>query len=183
MRRSTPQYDLALVVKKEWLDLILSGQKTWEIRGTSTKNRRMVRLAQRGSGTLVGEVRIIDCVRVNLEDLPHHFEKHRISEIGTVKYRVIYAWVLEGAVRYPEPKPYVHPKGAITWIRLDAPSTLRDTRLARTDGQEQLDMSMDLQDEDEVPLVKAEQGQPLVLDLEQQKRDELSFARKTLWSL
>jgi hypothetical protein len=63
VRRSIPQHDLALSVKKKWLDLILSGRKTWEIRGTRTNNRRMVRLAQSGSGMLMGEVRITNCTR------------------------------------------------------------------------------------------------------------------------
>ena len=36
LRRSAKK---ALVVKKKWLDLILAGQKTWEIRGSSTSKR------------------------------------------------------------------------------------------------------------------------------------------------
>mmetsp|Transcript_159133 Transcript_159133/g.296548 ORF Transcript_159133/g.296548 Transcript_159133/m.296548 type:complete len:718 (-) Transcript_159133:58-2211(-) len=111
--------ELALVVKKPWVDLILAGHKTWEIRGTSTHRRCTICLAQSGSGKLVGEVRIIDCVPLRLEDLPQHVEKHCIQDFTIVKYRRIYAWVLQDAVRYEEPLSYTHPQGAITWVKLN----------------------------------------------------------------
>merc|ERR1712066_1216612 len=119
-RKSLPQRDIALVVKKKWLDLILSGKKTWEIRGTSTKNRRVVRLAQSGSGHLVGEIKITNCLRVSAEDLVRNVDKHCIADLGIVKYRHIFAWVLACPKRYDEPMPYHHPVGAIMWINLDA---------------------------------------------------------------
>ena len=110
--------DRALCVKKKWIDLILSGQKTWEIRSTATRSRRVVGLAESGSGLVVGEVRIADCLPLEPADLPQHFGKHCIADCGLVKYRKIFAWVLEDAKRYSEPKPYVHPAGAIVWVKL-----------------------------------------------------------------
>merc|ERR1712050_623350 len=119
-RSPLPQKHVAHVVKKKWLDLILSGKKTWEIRGTSTKNRRVVRLAQSGSGHLVGEIKITNCLRVSAEDLVRNVDKHCIADLGIVKYRRIFAWVLACPKRYDEPRPYHHPVGAIMWINLDA---------------------------------------------------------------
>ena len=47
LRRSAKK---ALVVKKKWLDLILAGQKTWEIRGSSTSKRGWVHFAESHAG-------------------------------------------------------------------------------------------------------------------------------------
>ena len=47
LRRSAKK---ALVVKKKWLDLILAGQKTWEIRGSSTSKRGWVHFAESQAG-------------------------------------------------------------------------------------------------------------------------------------
>ena len=45
----------ALVVKKEWLDLILAGRKTWEIRGSPTGKRGWIRFAEsQADGKLMG---------------------------------------------------------------------------------------------------------------------------------
>ena len=47
VRRSAKK---ALVVKKQWLDLILAGRKTWEIRGSSTAKRGWIHLAESQAG-------------------------------------------------------------------------------------------------------------------------------------
>merc|ERR1712146_119406 len=100
---------------------ILSGKKTWEIRGTTTKVRQVVRLAQSGSGMLVGEARAMDCLRLDPASLHLHAEKHCIKDLSIVTYRKVFAWVLQDATRYDQPKPYKHPQGVIMWVRLDAP--------------------------------------------------------------
>ena len=51
VRRSAKR---ALVLKKRWLDLILAGQKTWEIRGSSTGKRGWIHFAESQAG---GELR------------------------------------------------------------------------------------------------------------------------------
>ena len=50
-----------LIIKKEHLDKILNGEKTWEIRGSKTHKRGKIGLIQSGSGTIVGECELIDC--------------------------------------------------------------------------------------------------------------------------
>ena len=47
LRRSAKK---ALVVKKKWLDLILAGRKTWEIRGSSTSKRGWIHFAESQAG-------------------------------------------------------------------------------------------------------------------------------------
>merc|ERR1712139_511482 len=110
--------------KTKWINQILSGRKTWEIRGTYTKKRRVIQLAESGTGKLVGEARLVDCIGpLSLEELSKYEEKHRIADLSIVKYAHIFAWVLQDATRHAEPKPYKHPMGAITWVRLDVPES------------------------------------------------------------
>lgn len=43
-----------LRIRGPWIDLILSGGKTWEIRGSATRVRGLIALIESGSGTVVG---------------------------------------------------------------------------------------------------------------------------------
>ena len=63
VRRSAKR---ALVVKKKWLDLILAGQKKWEIRGSSTAKRGWIHFAEsQAGGKLMGRARLVDCFPVS----------------------------------------------------------------------------------------------------------------------
>ena len=107
-----------LVIKRKWLDLILSGQKTWEIRGSRTTKRERIALIESGSGHVVGEAKIADCLLSSLSELQQHGDKHRIEDVSIIKYRKSYAWVLTEVKRHMVPMPYEHPQGAVTWINL-----------------------------------------------------------------
>ena len=109
----------ALLVKQQCADKILSGDKTWDVRGRRTTARGRIHIAQAGTGTLVGEVTITDCIPVTMAMLARRAKEHRIASVRCVvaKYRRIYAWVLVDAVCYPYPIAYRHPPGAVTWVR------------------------------------------------------------------
>jgi len=65
VRRSAKR---ALVVKKRWLDLILAGQKKWEIRGSSTAKRGWIHFAEsQAGGKLMGRARLVDCFPLSRE--------------------------------------------------------------------------------------------------------------------
>lgn len=51
-----------LLIKKPWIDLILRGKKTWEIRGSRTFTRGRIALIESQSGTVVGTCDIVDVV-------------------------------------------------------------------------------------------------------------------------
>ena len=64
---------IALVVKKHWLDKILTGEKDWEIRGCATARRGWIHLAEsRAGGILVGRARLVDCIRVPKATFKRH---------------------------------------------------------------------------------------------------------------
>jgi hypothetical protein len=114
----TDRYNSGLSIKRKWLDLILSGQKTWEIRGTRTKKREVIALIESGSGLVLGEARIADSLLLSSSDLRNNVDKHRIEDLSNIKYDKAYAWVLTDAKRHKDPQPYEHPQGAVSWINL-----------------------------------------------------------------
>jgi hypothetical protein len=71
-----------LIIKKEWLDFILDGGKTWEMRSRPTKKRGDILLIQSGSGLVVGRA-CLDCsgIRELSDDAMHrYYEAHRVPE-------------------------------------------------------------------------------------------------------
>ena len=78
-----PAVDLqfnALTVHGEWLELILSGRRTWEIRFSATKKRERVALAQSKTPLLLGDVEIVDCVRLNAQSFAASIHRHCVPQ-------------------------------------------------------------------------------------------------------
>lgn len=113
-----------LLIRKPWIDLILSGRKTWEIRGSATRVRGPIALIESGSGTVVGVCELTDCVGpLTLEEFRRALRRHRATPgwfETKLPYRRTHAWVLTGARRLARPIPYRHPTGAVLWVRLAA---------------------------------------------------------------
>lgn len=109
-----------LIIKKRWLDLILSGQKVWEIRGSNTKNKGHIALIESGSGCIIGKAELVSTRKLSFEEYQQAEHQHCIPAemTETAPYKNIYAWELKGAVRFEEPVPYVHPQGAVIWVNL-----------------------------------------------------------------
>lgn len=109
-----------LIIKKRWLDLILSGQKVWEIRGSNTKNTGLIGLIESGSGKIVGTAELIATRTLTLEEYQQAKNYHCIPEelTRTAPYKNIYAWELKNAVQFEQPIPYTHPQGAVIWVNL-----------------------------------------------------------------
>jgi len=108
----------ALLIKKPWIDYILNGQKTWEIRGSNTRIRGEIELIQSGSGLVVGKCKLVDCIELSLIDYQSNESKHCIKDTSLLPYKKTFAWVLADAERYATPRTYKHPNGAIIWVNL-----------------------------------------------------------------
>ena len=128
---------MALVVKKFWCDKIFHSTKTWELRGQATTKRGRICLAQSKSSMLVGEATLTQCLRVgrmeggqlvpwsssgidrgNFVGAEENFAKHCVEDLTIIKYKKVYAWVLEDRVSYDHPRPYTAKKGAVVWRKL-----------------------------------------------------------------
>ena len=128
----------ALIIKRKWAELILSGEKTWEVRGEPTTKRERIAIAQAGSKQLVGEVTLAECFLIGEQPspgvwvstgspsqyiwAPDNANKHCIADQSSVNYKKAYAWVMEDARKYPAPRPYTHKPGCMKWVKLDGGS-------------------------------------------------------------
>lgn len=113
----------ALIIASPHIERILAGEKTWEMRSRNCTIRGLIGLIRKGSGTVVGLVDIIG-VRGPLtrDELLANLDKHRatreqVDDPALAKWNL--AWVLDKAHPLPHPIPYLHPKGAQSWIKLD----------------------------------------------------------------
>ena len=109
----------ALVVEKKWLDLILAGRKTWEIRGSSTSKRGQIHLAEsQAGGKLMGRARLVNCFSMSPQTFKQHHKHHCVPSWAMVPYQKPHAWVLEDAEKYEKPFEYEHKQGAVIWVHV-----------------------------------------------------------------
>ncbi|ETT45240.1 hypothetical protein C162_21928 [Paenibacillus sp. FSL R7-269] len=106
-----------LVIKPKWADLILSGAKTWEIRGSRTGKRGTVGIIKSGTGKVFGTVEISGCVPLTMYAWDANQDKHFVP-YADINYKTPYAWVMGNPVIFSEPIPYIHPQGAVIWVKL-----------------------------------------------------------------
>lgn len=110
-----------LLVKSPWIDLILSGKKTMEVRGQSTAKRGRIALIKSGTGLVFGTIEIVGVKGPFVkEDMSELEAQHRIPSdwINTLTYSKIYGWLLQNPESLPEPVAYVHKRGAQSWVTL-----------------------------------------------------------------
>lgn len=112
----------ALVIRSPWIDLILSGTKTWEMRTKPTSIRGRIALIKAGSGLIYGEAELTDCLPAqSIEQMQQSIRFHGIPEsqvMGAIKNNWTTPWVLRNIEKYALPKPYSHPIGAVTWVNI-----------------------------------------------------------------
>ena len=112
-----------LVIGSDWIDLILSGEKTWEMRSQNTKIRGWIGLIRKGSGTVVGVAKLHEVGPAqSLQEMHITQQKHQIpTEMLTngqfAKYRV--PWKLSQVSLLQRPVQYIHTNGAVIWVKLD----------------------------------------------------------------
>src|SRR4051812_35367830 len=94
----TPVRESALIIKREWLDLIFAGRKSWELRGSRTKATGVVGLIESGSGTVVGSAVINGVIGpLDLEELKRNSKKAGMTRPDFddgLPNENTYAWVI-----------------------------------------------------------------------------------------
>lgn len=110
-----------LIIKKKWIDKILSGEKTLEVRGTRTnKVGEEIYLFESGSKKVRGTAEIDSCFKVTREAWEEFKELHCVEitydELLYV-YKEPYFWKLKNAYENIEDWHYVHPAGAVIWVK------------------------------------------------------------------
>ncbi len=112
-----------LIIDQPWIDLILSGDKTWEMRSRSCRIRGRIGLIRKGSGLVVGVAELVDDVGpLGRDELSSRYDKHAITperllgEEWMDKWN--HAWVLKNVRKLERPIAYDHPSGAVIWVNL-----------------------------------------------------------------
>ena len=107
-----------LIIRKEPLERILGGSKTWELRGSPSNKVEKIALIeskQVGTAYMLGVRGPLTLKQLN----------SKLEEIGAdhpftaLPYKQTYAYILSNAYELPEPLHYDHPRGAITWVKVD----------------------------------------------------------------
>lgn len=110
-----------LIIKKKWLNRILSGEKILEIRGSKTsKVDSSIFLLESGSSLIRGKCRIKQVIPITKEFWESNMDKHcvPISYEELLKiYKKPYAWELTDIEEFNEQHQYNHPKGAVIWVK------------------------------------------------------------------
>lgn len=71
----------ALVIRSPWVEKILAGSKTWELRKKPTRIRGPIAIIRGGSGLVVGTAEITDCIGpMSRDELRQQFEKHQAPD-------------------------------------------------------------------------------------------------------
>lgn len=120
-RLSAPP-EKGLLIRDPWLERILSGKKSWEMRSRDTAQRGLVALIKAGSGMVYGVARIVDSFGpLSDAQMQAHQDRHgippeRLPEVSNYRH----AWVLAEVKRLDRPVPYRHRAGAVIFAVLDA---------------------------------------------------------------
>ena len=105
-----------LIIKEPWIDLILTGEKVWEIRGSNTKIRGTIALIKSGSGSVVGLCGLKDVVGpLSLSKFKRSKSFHAIPSNqlkNGLPYQNTYAWVLDNTICLRKPVSYRHKRGS-----------------------------------------------------------------------
>lgn len=109
-----------LVVKSPWIDLILEGKKTWEIRSSNTTKRGKIALIKSGSGCIYGTIDVVNSFPIDATIFKKNQQLHQIKEdFSALSYKKPHAWVFANPILFEKPIPYTHPQGAVIWVNLD----------------------------------------------------------------
>jgi len=104
-----------LKIDEKWVNLILNGCKTWEIRRRNTLIREQIALGNKKIKRVVGYAKIVDSIEMSVEDLKKFNNKHQANDFLD-KYsngkRTLFAWVLEDIESEAQPKVYSRSTGS-----------------------------------------------------------------------
>jgi hypothetical protein len=118
----------AIPIRSPYIDMILAGAKTWEIRSKSTNKTGPVALIRSGSGTVVATACLTEVIKLTADLAYQNLNKMNIMSMPrekAVNFEGKHAWVLKDIIRLNVPVPYKHPPGAVTWVTLDEATTKR----------------------------------------------------------
>lgn len=120
-----------LIIIKPWLEKILSGEKDMEIRGSCTHKRGVIGLIESGSRDIKGFATVSDCLELDKQTFDGSVERHQIwgDVWDKLPYKRKFGWILKNPVRLEKPIKYMHPRGAVVWVKVDLPVEVKNGRM------------------------------------------------------
>jgi hypothetical protein len=108
-----------LIIQKKWLNLICSGRKSLEIRGSLThKTGERILLLEPVTCLIVAECTIQSSYQMTESLYIEQKEQHCINtEYSSLPYKNPCGWQLSNICCFEHPIHYIHPTGAVIWIK------------------------------------------------------------------
>ena len=107
-----------LILKQLWLDKILFGRKSWEVRSCHCSKQKNRKIALIFKNYVHGTCLIKESFVVTKKELKKHPQKHQIPDLGVITYKTIYVWVLTNVQAFNVPVEIERKPGQITWINV-----------------------------------------------------------------
>ncbi|WP_215396928.1 Druantia anti-phage system protein DruA [Rheinheimera oceanensis] len=113
-----------LKVRDPWASLILSGHKTWEVRGNKVPEScfgtvGITKSGIKGESLIYGVIDIVRCSGpLTLQELAAGFKFHRDEEdTKKLPYKNTYSWILKNPRLLKKPVKYCNKPGTIIWVK------------------------------------------------------------------
>lgn len=110
------EWPRGIVIQKPWIDKILDGAKTWELRKDICHLRGPLLLAE--GSRFHGCVNLQDCVLLEQDMLDRNGDKHCVGADVLANANFKYAWILSEPLRFEVPVDYRHPQGAQKFFKV-----------------------------------------------------------------
>jgi len=126
----------AIVIRKRWLDLILDGAKTWEMRGKPAHYRGPLALICKGSGgQVLGLADLVDSLpRLSEAAFKASRDRHGVppeEDARVLAAGWVFPWVLENVRQLPTPVLSGQKPGQVTWVPITETAAAEISRRAR----------------------------------------------------
>lgn len=112
----------ALIVRQPYADLIMTGQKVLEMRSRHTNVRGRIGIIAAGSGEIFGSVELVNSWDYSGESGLKGIGGQTLHCVEPKDWHHLDKWCFGWELREPrlfdKPVPYVHPLGAVTWVRV-----------------------------------------------------------------
>lgn len=107
-----------LIVKQPFADLIINGDKTWELRSRSAPKQKINKeILLLSSGFALGKIKITKCFEASKKELMMNSEKHQSSIDDSTENYYSHVWEIDLIKKFQTPKKYNHLMGARVWIK------------------------------------------------------------------
>ena len=121
-----------LIMDLCWIQLVLSGAKTWEIRSTDASFRGRFGLCKKGR--CLGSVELVAVHEVSRDDLEQQRDKHQVQDLRMFDSKPrLFAWELARPCKFTEAVQYDASRAGQRWISLQNTVLAKKTLPARTE--------------------------------------------------